>query len=77
MHLRIGTRRSPLAMAQTHHIMGLIREKFPQAEFTLCQIATIADRDRRFGGEAKPGRNLVQGLDLGLAAKNRQADMAG
>ena len=46
MHLRIGTRRSPLAMAQTHHIMGLIREKFPQAEFTLCQIATIADRDR-------------------------------
>lgn len=46
MHLRIGTRRSPLAMAQTNHVMGLIREKFPQAEFTLCQIATIADRDR-------------------------------
>ena len=46
MHLRIGTRRSPLAMAQTNLVMGLIREKFPQAEFTLCQIATIADRDR-------------------------------
>lgn len=46
MHLRIGTRRSPLAMAQTNHVMGLIREKFPQTEFTLCQIATIADRDR-------------------------------
>lgn len=47
MHLRIGTRRSPLAMAQTHHVMGLIKAKFPQAEFTLCQIATIADRDRK------------------------------
>jgi hydroxymethylbilane synthase len=46
MHLRIGTRRSPLAMAQTNHVMGLIREKFPETEFTLCQIATIADRDR-------------------------------
>lgn len=46
MHLRIGTRRSPLAMAQTNQIMGLIREKFPETEFTLCQIATIADRDR-------------------------------
>jgi len=46
MHLRIGTRRSPLAMAQTNHVMGLIREKFPDTEFTLCQIATIADRDR-------------------------------
>lgn len=46
MHLRVGTRRSPLAMAQTNHVMGLIREKFPETEFTLCQIATIADRDR-------------------------------
>lgn len=47
MHLRIGTRRSPLAMAQTHHVMGLIKDKFPQAEFTLHQIQTIADKDRK------------------------------
>ncbi|MBN9444325.1 MAG: hydroxymethylbilane synthase, partial [Bosea sp.] len=47
MHLRIGTRRSPLAMAQTNHVMGLIKARFPQAEFTLCQIATIADKDRK------------------------------
>jgi hydroxymethylbilane synthase len=47
MHLRIGTRRSPLAMAQTNHVMGLIKAKFPQAEFTLRQIATIADKDRK------------------------------
>lgn len=47
MHLRIGTRRSPLAMAQTHHVMALIKAQVPDAEFTLCQIATIADKDRK------------------------------
>lgn len=46
MHLRIGTRRSPLAMAQTRHVMSLIQAKFPEAEFTLCPIVTIADKDR-------------------------------
>ncbi len=47
MHLRIGTLRSPLAMAQTNHVMELIKAKFPETEFTLCQIATIADKDRK------------------------------
>jgi hydroxymethylbilane synthase len=46
MHLRIGTRRSPLAMAQTNHVIDMIRAKVPQAQFSLCQISTIADRDR-------------------------------
>jgi len=46
MHLRIGTRRSPLAMAQTRHVMDLIQAKHPDTEFTLCPITTIADRDR-------------------------------
>ncbi|MCU4179230.1 hydroxymethylbilane synthase [Bosea sp. BH3] len=45
MHLRIGTRRSPLAMAQTRYIMGLIQAKRPEAEFTLCPIVTIAERN--------------------------------
>ncbi|WP_420101180.1 hydroxymethylbilane synthase [Bosea sp. (in: a-proteobacteria)] len=47
MHLRIGTRRSPLAMAQTHHVMELIKARFPDTEFTLHQIQTIADKDRK------------------------------
>lgn len=46
MHLRIGTRRSPLALAQTNYIIGLIKAQCPEAEFTLCPIATVADRDR-------------------------------
>lgn len=46
MHLKIGTRRSPLAMAQTNYVMGLIKAKHPEAEFSLHPIATMADRDR-------------------------------
>ncbi len=46
MHLKIGTRRSPLALAQTNYIIGLIRAKHPDTEFSLCSITTIADRDR-------------------------------
>ncbi|SDR27621.1 hydroxymethylbilane synthase [Rhizobiales bacterium GAS113] len=46
MHLRIGTRRSPLAMAQTNYIMGLIKAKHPDIEFSIHPISTMADRDR-------------------------------
>lgn len=46
MLLKIGTRRSPLAIAQTNYIASLIKAKHPQAEFSLHPIATIADKDR-------------------------------
>lgn len=46
MHLKIGTRRSPLAMAQTNYIAGLIKAKHPDTEFSLVPIATMADKDR-------------------------------
>ena len=46
MHLKIGTRRSPLAIAQTNYVIGLIKAKHPDTEFSLHSIATIADRDR-------------------------------
>lgn len=54
MLLKIGTRRSPLAMAQTNYIAGLIKAKHPETEFSLHPIRTIADKDRvsefhRFG----------------------------
>jgi hydroxymethylbilane synthase len=47
MHLRIGTRRSPLAMTQTNHVCDLIRAKVPEATFSLVSITTVADRDRK------------------------------
>ncbi len=46
MHLKIGTRRSPLAIAQTNYITQLIKDRFPEVEFSLHTIATMADRDR-------------------------------
>ena len=46
MHLKIGTRRSPLAIAQTNYVIGLIKAKYPETEFSLHPIATMADRDR-------------------------------
>lgn len=46
MLLRVGTRRSPLALAQTNFIMGLIRQLRPEIEFEICSIATVADKDR-------------------------------
>lgn len=46
MHLKIGTRRSPLAIAQTKYVIGLIQAKHPGTEFSLHPIATMADRDR-------------------------------
>ncbi len=46
MLLKIGTRRSPLAIAQTNYIASLIKAKHPDTEFSLHPIATIADKDR-------------------------------
>ena len=46
MHLKIGTRRSPLAMAQTDYVMALIRARHPHVTFSLQTIATVADKDR-------------------------------
>ncbi len=46
MHVRIGTRRSPLALAQTNYVIGLIKAKHPEIEFSLHPIATMADKDR-------------------------------
>lgn len=46
MHLKIGTRRSPLAMTQTKLVMELIKAKHPGVTFALQPIATVADKDR-------------------------------
>lgn len=46
MLLRVGTRRSPLAMAQTNFVIGLIRDIYPEIEFEIRSISTVADKDR-------------------------------
>lgn len=54
--LRIGTRRSPLAVWQAEHIKALLEEKHPGLRCTLKRIVTEGDRIRevslaRFGGK--------------------------
>jgi hydroxymethylbilane synthase len=46
MLLRVGTRRSPLAMTQTNFVIGSIQAIHPHIEFEICPISTVADRDR-------------------------------
>ena len=46
MLLRVGTRRSPLAMAQPNFVIGLIKAAFPEIEFEIRSASTVADRDR-------------------------------
>lgn len=47
MLLRVGTRRSPLAMAQTNAVIALIKETRPDVRFEIHPIVTVADRDRK------------------------------
>lgn len=44
MKLRIGTRKSKLAMVQTGLAAALIKEKFPEAEIELVPLSTVGDR---------------------------------
>jgi hydroxymethylbilane synthase len=43
-HLRIGTRRSPLAVWQAEHVAGLLREKEPLLTVELAAMSTRGDR---------------------------------
>ena len=43
-HLRIGTRRSPLAVWQAEHIKGLLEKSFPGLTCSLVRIVTQGDK---------------------------------
>ena len=44
MKLKIGTRRSPLALWQAHHVAGLLRGREPGLEVELVEIVTKGDK---------------------------------
>lgn len=46
MALRIGTRASKLALAQTNYVAGRLREAHPGLEIELVEITTAGDRDQ-------------------------------
>ncbi len=44
--VRVGSRKSPLAMAQSEEVVAKLRAQFPDHEFTIVQISTGGDRDK-------------------------------
>ena len=42
--LRIGTRGSPLALWQAHHVTGLLRAALPELAVELVEIQTLGDQ---------------------------------
>ena len=43
--VRVGSRASPLALAQTEEVLSLLRERFPGAEFEVVHLSTRGDRN--------------------------------
>ncbi len=43
--VRVGSRASPLALAQTEEILSLLRKQFPDVEFEVVHLSTRGDRN--------------------------------
>ena len=59
--VRVGSRKSPLAMAQSEEVVAKLRAQFPDHEFTIVQISTGGDRDKE---------SPLQDLGRGIFAKD-------
>jgi hydroxymethylbilane synthase len=65
--LRIGTRGSPLALWQAHHVRGLLRASAPDRDVELVEIETIGDKIRdvplvQLGGDGAFTKAIQQAL---------------
>jgi hydroxymethylbilane synthase len=65
--LRIGTRGSPLALWQAHHVAGLLRAAHPELVLELVEIQTAGDQVRdvplaRLGGDGVFTKAIQQAL---------------
>ncbi|MBQ3471058.1 MAG: hydroxymethylbilane synthase, partial [Clostridia bacterium] len=45
MVIKIGTRKSPLAMKQTEAVIDILKQKFPDDTFEIIGISTKGDRE--------------------------------
>src|ERR1700724_3365620 len=67
MTLRIGTRGSPLALWQAHHVTSLLRAAAPDVPIELVEIQTVGDQVRdvplvQLGGEGAFTKAIQQAL---------------
>lgn len=75
MHLRIATRKSPLALWQTEHVAALLRARFPAITVSLVPLSTRGDEvlDRSLAAIGGKGLFLKE---LELALERGEADLA-
>ena len=72
--IRVGTRSSPLALAQTHEILAPLRNAFPHVEFETINITP--DGDRR---KSAPLLSMERGMfvkELEAALLTKEVDLA-
>ena len=70
MKLRAGTRKSPLAMAQTYMVLDMIKATFPECDTEIVTFTTKGDRqlDRplnKIGGKGVFVTEIEQALQSG------------
>jgi hydroxymethylbilane synthase len=70
--LRIGTRGSPLALWQAHHVSGLLRAAIPDLAIDLVEIETVGDRVHdvplvQLGGDGAFTKAIQHALQEGRA----------
>ena len=70
MKLRAGTRKSPLAMAQTYMVLDMIKAAFPECDIEIVTFTTKGDRqlDRpldKIGGKGVFVTEIEQALQSG------------
>ncbi len=56
--LRIATRKSPLALAQTHLVIAHLAAQLPGVEFELLKVVTTGDRKLEWSLEKQGGKGL-------------------
>jgi len=73
--IRIATRKSPLALAQTEMIMAHLRPHFSNTEFEMLKLVTTGDRQRDWSLEKQGGKGLFTS-ELEEALRRGDAELA-
>ena len=74
MHVVVGTRGSPLAMAQTEEVLAALRQAHPRVEFEVKKVHTQGDIAADTPLDKMPRGSFAKELETGLA--NGEVDMA-
>ena len=73
--VRIGTRNSPLALWQAHHVLGLLALQHPDLEFEIVEITTTGDKVLDTPLPAIGGKGVFT-AELEQALRERSIDLA-